>query len=328
MTEERGETLSRRTLLKATAGAAGATALPGLAAGQSDAVDEWLSDAGNYDGSIADETGNDSVTVEVGADGNGGTFAFAPPAVRVDPGTTVTFTWVSNTHNVVVESQPDGAGWEGHETIENEGFEFESTFETKGAYLYFCDPHLSAGMKGAIVVGGGGGGGQQGGGGPYTRTVEMTDENVYVPESLEVLPGDTVVWENVGTAGHTITAYEDEIPEEADYWASGGFDSEEAARDGWQEKGLIEGGGSYEHTFETEGTHGYFCIPHETAGMVGEIVVTPDAAPPETEAPAAAAGPAIPEEAKAIGVAAAAAMASTLGLAYTFMKYGGASGRE
>ena len=30
---------------------------------------------------------------------------------------------------------------------------------------------------------------------------------------------------------------------------------------------------SYVHTFETTGTHEYFCVPHEAAGMVGMVVV-------------------------------------------------------
>jgi halocyanin-like protein len=120
---------------------------------------DWFSDVDNFDGTTADATGQDAVEVEVGAQGNGGTFAFAPPAVRVSPGTTVTFNWTSNTHNVLIEEQPDGAGWEGHEPIENTGFTYEHTFETPGVYTYYCEPHLSLGMKGAVVVGAAPGGG-------------------------------------------------------------------------------------------------------------------------------------------------------------------------
>lgn len=112
----------------------------------------WFDDVDNYDGTVVDRMGQDNVTVAVGADGNGGTFAFDPAAVRVSTGTAVTFEWVSDTHNVLVESQPDGAGWDGHDTIENDGFSFSQTFETAGTYRYYCDPHLSLGMKGAIVV--------------------------------------------------------------------------------------------------------------------------------------------------------------------------------
>jgi len=123
-------------------------------------------------------------------------------------------------------------------------------------------------------------------GGGETHTVDMTDSLAFEPERLTIAPGDTVVWENVGSLGHSVTAYEDEIPEGGDYFASGGFDGEQAARDAYKpgdpEAGDIPGGESYEHTFETEGVYEYFCIPHETAGMVGTIVVG--------EAPGAGAG--------------------------------------
>jgi len=107
----------------------------------------------NFEGTTVDERGSSSVTVQVGANGNGGTFAFDPPAVRIDPGTTVTFEWVSDTHNNVVEEQPEGGDWQGHEPIENTGFSYDHTFQAQGIYKYYCQPHLPLGMKGAIVVG-------------------------------------------------------------------------------------------------------------------------------------------------------------------------------
>ena len=105
----------------------------------------------NYDGPV-DETGADEVTVTVGAEGNGGTFANDPAAVTVSPGTTVTFEWASDNHNVVVESTPEGADWEGHEPLENAGFSFQHTFETAGVYKYYCKPHVGLGMKGVVEV--------------------------------------------------------------------------------------------------------------------------------------------------------------------------------
>ncbi|WP_336002816.1 plastocyanin/azurin family copper-binding protein [Halorientalis halophila] len=104
--------------------------------------------APNY-GGPTDATGQDSVTVTVGPGGN---LTFDPAAVQVSPGTTVTFEWESSNHNVVVEDQPDGASWSGHESLEDSGFSFEHTFETTGTYTYYCDPHLPAGMKGVVEV--------------------------------------------------------------------------------------------------------------------------------------------------------------------------------
>ena len=105
------------------------------------------------------------------------------------------------------------------------------------------------------------------------HVVEM-NAVAFDPAELTVSQGDTVAWTyNAGDA-HNVVAYEDEIPNDAGYWASGGFDSEEAARAGWENgQGAVQSGQSYVHTFETTGTYEYFCIPHEAAGMVGSVIV-------------------------------------------------------
>jgi plastocyanin len=112
-------------------------------------------------------------------------------------------------------------------------------------------------------------------GGADPGDVEMT-KNAYIPREIEVSVGDTVTWVNNGSRGHSITAYEDAIPERATYWASGGFDSESVAREAFADAepwGNVPSGESWSHTFETPGEHAYFCIPHERAGMVGTVVV-------------------------------------------------------
>lgn len=98
--------------------------------------------------------------------------------------------------------------------------------------------------------------------------------NAFQPVEYEVAVGETVVWGNVGSRGHSVTAYGNQIPEEATYFASGGADSQQAAVENWPGQGNIQPGETYEHTFETPGEHGYYCIPHEAAGMKGTIVVT------------------------------------------------------
>lgn len=100
--------------------------------------------------------------------------------------------------------------------------------------------------------------------------------NAFVPETFKVAAGDTVVWRNTSGAGHTVTAYDDGIPESASYFASGGFDSESAAREAWfdSRSGAVRPTETFEHTFEIPGTYAYVCIPHERAGMAGEIVVS------------------------------------------------------
>ena len=96
----------------------------------------------------------------------------------------------------------------------------------------------------------------------------------FAPEELTVSKGDTVAWTHAGGEPHSVTAYEEEIPADADYWASGDFESESAANTGWEEgQGAVQSGQSYVHTFETAGEHAYYCIPHEMAGMKGTVVV-------------------------------------------------------
>lgn len=106
-----------------------------------------------------------------------------------------------------------------------------------------------------------------------THDVGMTD-SAFDPPELTVSVGDTVTWLNTSGRAHTVTAYDNAIPEAADFFASGDFDSTEAARDAWGNGGgSIFSCESYEHTFEVPGTFNYFCIPHERVGMTGRIIV-------------------------------------------------------
>ncbi|WP_251329502.1 halocyanin domain-containing protein [Haloplanus pelagicus] len=111
-------------------------------------LDDWFSNVDNYE-SVVDETGSDRVTVAVGAQGNGGAFAFDPPAVRVSTGTTVVWEWTGQgqQHNVAA----DGGGFESDLSAE-EGFTFEHTFSSAGTVRYVCTPHRALGMKGAVIV--------------------------------------------------------------------------------------------------------------------------------------------------------------------------------
>lgn len=143
---------------------------------------------------------------------------------------------------------------------------------TRRRALAELGPLLAAGSLAGCA--GSDGGSDGAGGGDYgKRTVEMTDDLVFDPAELPVDVGGTVVWENVGSVTHTVTAYGDRLPDGAAYYASGGFGSESAARDAFPAEGGLAGGESYQHTFETPGTYAYFCIPHESAGMTGTIEV-------------------------------------------------------
>lgn len=100
----------------------------------------------------------------------------------------------------------------------------------------------------------------------------MTGGFAFDPERLRVASGTTVRWVNDSEVGHTVTAYEEGIPERAGYFASGGFEGERAARND-PGGGLLDAGETYEHTFDVRGTYEYFCVPHESSGMTGTVVV-------------------------------------------------------
>lgn len=99
---------------------------------------------------------------------------------------------------------------------------------------------------------------------PETFTVEVVEGSgvpgceetleCYNPYSLEIQVRDTVVWNNVDTAAHTVTA-----GTSAD-GPSGVFDS-----------GLFLSGTIFEFTFDDAGVYPYFCMVHPW--MTGEIIV-------------------------------------------------------
>ncbi|SDM12327.1 Tat (twin-arginine translocation) pathway signal sequence [Halogranum gelatinilyticum] len=173
--------LSRRGFLTA---AGTAVAAAGTAAAQEDgnttAGNETTTASGNQTMS-----GNETASGDESAGGSGsgssggverevivgpeGELVFDPETVEVTPGSTVTWVWESDNHNVVPDGElPEGASWEGtggdSETFDT-GYEYSHTFTELGTYDYVCVPHASVGMVGAVEVveelssGGGEGGG-------------------------------------------------------------------------------------------------------------------------------------------------------------------------
>lgn len=96
------------------------------------------------------------------------------------------------------------------------------------------------------------------------------------PPELTVSAGTTVVWQNTSSRSHTVTAYEASLPEGSTFFATGGYETEAAAREAWESdgEGVIATSETFEHTFEVPGEYRYVCLPHEKTGMVGKITVT------------------------------------------------------
>lgn len=108
--------------------------------------DGWFNGVDNYSGTV-DKREQDEVIVHVGA-GNQG-MAFDPAAVMVSQGATIVWKWTGEggTHNVAAESSDFESEYS------NSGdYTYEYTFNEAGVYKYACEPHRSAGMKGAVTV--------------------------------------------------------------------------------------------------------------------------------------------------------------------------------
>ncbi len=97
----------------------------------------------------------------------------------------------------------------------------------------------------------------------------------FKPETVTIAVGEEVIWRNTSKQGHTVTAYEGGLPDDAEYFASGGYETESVARDAWFDGfgGRLSQGDTYTTEFNVAGEYPYFCVPHESAGMVGTVVV-------------------------------------------------------
>lgn len=245
----------------------------------------YLDDATNYDGTVVDETGQQEVTVRVGAGDTG--LAFGPAAVHVDNGATVEWEWTGEggAHNVVAEDDSFDSG----SPVAEAGVHFEHTFETDGIYRYYCNPHKATRMVGAVVVGSDYPSVAPGSeppeatttaaettSEPYLQDVDNYDGTVtdrteqrvvtvevgtegnagnfaFEPPALRITTGTPVKFEWTGKGGaHNIVA-EDES-----------FDSGDP---------VAEGGVQFEHTFEQPGRYEYYCAPHKALGMKGVVEV-------------------------------------------------------
>ena len=102
--------------------------------------------------------------------------------------------------------------------------------------------------------------------------VGMSDSHAFDPKESTIDAGETVTWINDSSESHTVTAFEESLPEGAEYFASGGAENEEEARDDVSD-GLMQSDETFEVTFEEPGTYRYVCIPHEGDGMTGTVVV-------------------------------------------------------
>ncbi len=103
--------------------------------------------------------------------------------------------------------------------------------------------------------------------------VVMTNEPAFEPRVVEIAVGETIAWINESTIAQSVTAVGDEIPEDADYFASGGFERESIASVLYPLYGVVDPDEAFEHTFETPGVYEYYSIRSKHRGMDGRVIV-------------------------------------------------------
>lgn len=97
------------------------------------------------------------------------------------------------------------------------------------------------------------------------QTIGMTDELAFAPDKVTIRVGETIRWKNTSAEVHTVTADAKKVISAQHVQLPKGaepFDS-----------GDMKPGAVFDHTFTVPGHYRYVCLPHEAAGMLGEIEV-------------------------------------------------------
>lgn len=156
---------------------------------------------------------------------------------------------VSNTTTTTLEGASVGSGerrW---------GFEFTVPLTIS---RYFGGRKAS-GARGALSSGTGGV--------PLgvAAVVLLTDQLRFVPDTVRIRVGQTVLWRSTSSLIHTVTADPSRAARPDDVRLPAGakpFNS-----------GDIKPGGMFAYTFDVPGEYRYFCTPHELGGMIATIIV-------------------------------------------------------
>lgn len=85
----------------------------------------------------------------------------------------------------------------------------------------------------------------------------LLEEEAYDPNPIEIEVGNTVTWTNNDEVSHTVTSV---------------FENNGRSQNTRFDSGLMYGGGTFEHTFNTEGEFSYYCTIHPN--MIGTVNVS------------------------------------------------------
>ncbi len=161
-------------------------------------------------------------------------FSFSPASLSITQGDTVTWT---NNHSLPHTATSDALLWDtGTLTT---GQSASIVFDSAGVFPYHCAFHPS--MLGTLTVNAL----------VYDTLIEINDF-YFNPIVIQIAPGQTIRWINMGGVDHTTTA-------------DGGL---------W-DSGILANGQFFDFTFSAEGVYDYHCDLHPM--MMGTVVVgTPD----------------------------------------------------
>lgn len=95
--------------------------------------------------------------------------------------------------------------------------------------------------------------------------ITMNDQYQFVPNTITVAKGTTIEWHNTSASPHTVTDDPAKAQKKEDAALPTGAEA-------W-DSDLVNPGQTFKHTFSVAGDYSYFCIPHESMGMVGKITV-------------------------------------------------------
>jgi plastocyanin len=99
-----------------------------------------------------------------------------------------------------------------------------------------------------------------------TPVVKMNDDDpMYQPNSIRIVAGQTVEWQNDGQVSHTVTDDPSHATNPVDALLPQGVEPFNS--------GNVMPGGTFHYTFTKPGRYRYFCLTHEMDKMVGEVIV-------------------------------------------------------
>ncbi len=97
--------------------------------------------------------------------------------------------------------------------------------------------------------------------------VHMTDQRRFDPPSVRIRKGAQITWINSSNIAHTATDDPSIALKPEDAILPGGAQP-------W-DSGLLQPGDRWTRQFTVPGDYTYFCVPHESNGMIAHITVTP-----------------------------------------------------